>query len=44
MIPDEPSRRALGLAARERCLRSGYSTLDRAREMVDIIEAALARS
>jgi spore maturation protein CgeB len=42
MMSDEPRRRALGRAARERCLRSGYSTLDRAREMVGVMQSARA--
>jgi hypothetical protein len=41
MISDEPRRRAVGRAARERCLRSGYSTVDRAREMIEVIESVL---
>ena len=41
VVSDEPLRRAIGRAARERCLTSGYSTTDRAREMVSLISAQI---
>jgi spore maturation protein CgeB len=37
VLTDDGMRRSMGLAARERCLRSGYSTRDRARFMIDAI-------
>ncbi len=40
MAANEPSRRAMGSNARKRCLNSGYSSIDRAREMVAAIAAA----
>jgi spore maturation protein CgeB len=43
LVSDEERRRRLGRAARDRCLRSGYSTLDRAREMIDVVESAVMR-
>jgi spore maturation protein CgeB len=43
LIADEPRRHVIARAARERCLRSRYSTVDRAREMVDVMESALVR-
>jgi spore maturation protein CgeB len=42
LIRDESRRRAVARAGRERCLRSGYSTLDRAREMLDVIASTPA--
>lgn len=35
LLADASRRAAMGTAARARCLASGYSTLDRAREMLD---------
>jgi len=35
LLADDDGRRSLAEAGRLRCLRSGYSTLDRARKMVD---------
>ena len=43
LIADEARRRAIACAARERCLLSGYSTVDRAREMVHVMRSALVR-
>lgn len=40
-LTDEGSRAALGAAGRRRCLASGYSTHDRARQMVDVLASAL---
>jgi hypothetical protein len=44
LVADEARRRAVGRAARERCVTAGYSTLDRAREMKAVMEEALARA
>src|SRR5256885_2711770 len=40
LIDDEPRRQTLRLAARQRCLSSGYSTLDRAHEMLRVMASA----
>jgi spore maturation protein CgeB len=41
-LKNDAARPELGRQARQRCLRSGYSTLDRAREMIAAMEAAAA--
>ena len=41
-LSDPVARRALGACARRRCLSSGYSTIDRARQISAVLEAALA--
>jgi hypothetical protein len=40
MLADEPARQTMGSNARKRCLNSGYSSIDRAREMVAAMAAA----
>jgi spore maturation protein CgeB len=42
LINDEPRRQTLRRAARERCLSSGYSTLDRAQEMLGVMASVVA--
>lgn len=42
LLDDEPRRERLRLAGRARCLTAGYSTIDRAREMLGVIEACAA--
>jgi len=44
LINDKARMVALGEAARMRCLSSGYSTLDRGREMIDYIEGIINHS
>jgi len=43
LVDDEPRREQLRLAGRSRCLTAGYSTIDRAREMLDLVEARTSR-
>lgn len=39
-LSSDPDRRvAIGNAARDRCLRSGYSTIDRAKQMLDVMQS-----
>jgi hypothetical protein len=38
LLADEDARKALAQAGRERCIRSGYSTIDRASEMIRVIQ------
>jgi len=42
LIDDEPRRQTLRLAARQRCLSSGYSTLDRAQEMMRVMASVVS--
>jgi spore maturation protein CgeB len=39
LLVDPARRQAIGAAGRARCLSSGYSTLDRARQMIDVIRS-----
>ena len=41
LLADADRRRQIAVAARRRCLTSGYSTLDRAKEMIEVIRAKL---
>ena len=41
LLADRDRRHQIAAAGRRRCLASGYSTLDRARQMVEIIRAKL---
>ena len=41
LVSDPCRRESIGLAGRCRCLASGYSTLDRAREMLGVMQAQL---
>ena len=43
LVDDQPRRERLRLAGRERCLSAGYSTIDRAREMLTAIDASAQR-
>jgi|RhiMetdeSRZDD1v2_1073273.scaffolds.fasta_scaffold399703_2 spore maturation protein CgeB len=38
LLSDDAARKALAQAGRERCIRSGYSTIDRASEMIRVIQ------
>jgi hypothetical protein len=42
LLKDAARRKNIGTAARARCLTSGYSTLDRAREMLEQMKLAMA--
>ena len=44
LIDDEERRRQVAVAARSRCLKDGYSTIHRAKEMLAIIESIGFRS
>ena len=41
-LADDPARLELGRRGRERCLSSGYSTLDRARDMITALKTVVA--
>ena len=41
LLADPDRRQRIAAAGRRRCLSSGYSTLDRARQMMDVIRAKL---
>ncbi len=43
LLADPSLRKSVGRAARERCHRSGYSTHDRAREMISLIQDNLRK-
>ena len=43
LVDDEPRRERLRLAGRSRCLTAGYSTVDRAREMLAVIDASASQ-
>lgn len=38
LLADDDARKALAQAGRERCIKSGYSTIDRASEMIRVIQ------
>lgn len=41
LLANQELRLRIGRAGRQRCLESGYSTIDRAKSMLEVIEAAL---